>query len=215
MIPKTHTKIVITRSCALICLCIFFKYADKSTANAALIPFSANVFITAVKYKGSPLQAFLATSVPAQMRAIAHLVMDVGSGNWRSSPSYIGMLKLNGLRKLHLVLPENFYTWQGGISSGLLLNCLEYFDVGSLSQLDLRSAGISFMFTGGEYTFITVDTANEIEEFAKGYEKEILDGPDVYLARKHAEREKSASGLNARRASVRYTRRLRPLADVS
>lgn len=92
---------------------------------------------------------------------------------------------------------------------------MEYFDIGSLSQLDLRSVAISFMFTSREYTFTTVDTVNEIEEFANRYEKEILDDPDMYLARRQAEREEPDGEWNAHRASVRNACRLRLLADVS
>lgn len=125
------------------------------------------------------------------------------------------MLKLKGLRSLQLTVPETFYTRIGRDSSLLLSYWMEYFDIGSLSQLDLRSVAISFMFNSREYTFMTVDTVNEIEEFAKRYEKEILDDPDVYLARKQAQREKSDGEWNAHRASVRNARRLRLLADVS
>jgi hypothetical protein len=172
--------------------------------EAALIPFTKNSFACQIKIKGSPLRALLATLVPAQVRAIAQLIMTVGRcyGWW--TPRYLGVLELKGLRSFHLVLPENFHLHDGPITTRILRFSLDGHELGSLSQLDLRSMEMSFMFTGEENKTIKSSEVDEVGRLAEFFKTEIFEPPGVHLARRKAQQEGWYRNYDARRATTRW-----------
>jgi hypothetical protein len=171
--------------------------------EAALIPFTQNTFVAEVWYSISPLRAFLATLVPAQVKSITNLLMAVARGYDLGSPRYMGMLKLKGLRSLHLVLPEVFHAPGGYFGTRSLRSRLDGCELGSLGNLDLKSVEISCMFTSQEHKIMESSEVEEVGRVVEGYRKEILGSPGVYLARRKADQEEVDRVWNARQASVR------------
>jgi hypothetical protein len=114
------------------------------------------------------------------------------------------VLELKGLRSLHLVLPERFHMKGGEIMTHHLRRRLDSHEIGSLSQLDLKSVEISFTFTSEEHQIMQSSEVEEVGRVVEIYKKEILGSPELYLARMKAEQEQNDRAWNARQASVRW-----------
>jgi hypothetical protein len=191
----------------------FLQVCRQVYGEAALIPLTKNSFVAEVWYNFSPLPAFLATLVPVQFRSIAKLFMAVSKCWFFDSPQHLGMLKLKGLRSLHLVLSEEFHT-HGNPGTRSLRYRLDRSGLGTLSQLNLKSVDISFMFTSEESKTTTFFETNDIEKLVDFHREGIIGCPGAYLARRKAEQEERERVRDAHRAEVRSKRRLRPLTGI-
>jgi hypothetical protein len=187
-------------------------------SEAVLTPFLENIFAAAAGWQGGGLFSFLPSLIPAQIRAISHLVLWADD---RWDPRYMDVLKLEGLKSLHLVLPDNRHQVVG---QQLSPTCLDFAEFGSLSQLNLKSVKVTHTYSSffmSRYSFssdrtpLTKPTIESIEELVRRCEKDMLGSPNAYLVRKKAKEENDDRKWQAQRATVRSVRRLRPLADTS